>query len=292
MKVVLFCGGLGMRLREFSEAIPKPLVPVGHRPILWHVMKYYSHYGHNEFILCLGWKGEAIKEYFLKYNECLSNDFVWSLGGNQVELLSSDIQNWKITFVDTGMLSNVGQRLRAVREHLTGEETFLANYTDGLSDLPLPALIDYHHQHGAAASFITVKPTQTFHCVNAGADGHVHKITEVAKSDLRINAGFFVFQQEIFDVLGTGEELILEPFDRLIERQKLVAFPYDGFFACMDTFKEKQMFDDMHSDGETPWEVWRDSNSRARIAGASATCDGSESDGKAPIATPPSVSRP
>ena len=137
MKVVLFCGGLGTRLREHSDTIPKPLVNVGYRPILWHLMRYYAHYGHKDFILCLGYRGDLIREYFLKYNECMSNDFTLSEGGRRVELHSSDIEDWRITFVDTGLHSNIGQRLLRVREHLRGEEVFLANYSDGLSDLPL-----------------------------------------------------------------------------------------------------------------------------------------------------------
>jgi len=257
MKVVLFCGGFGMRLREFSDSIPKPLVNVGNRPILWHIMKYYSHYGHNEFILCLGWKAEAIKEYFLSYNECLTNDFVLDGSTTSVKLLASDMNNWKITFVDTGLMSNIGQRLKAVESHVSGESTFLANYTDGLSNILLPDLIDCHRKNNAIATFMTVRPTQTFHCVNVKPDGSVNGIAAVADSDLRVNAGFFVFDQSIFQAIHEGEELIPKPFNRLIEQNKLFSVHHDGFFASMDTFKEKQLFDDFHSRGHTPWEVWR-----------------------------------
>src|SRR5215470_8642056 len=141
MKVVLFCGGLGMRIREAGENVPKPMITIGYRPILWHVMKYYAHHGHKDFILCLGYKADTVKNYFLNYNECTSNDFVLSQGGKNMKLFNSDIQDWRITFVDTGMTSNIGQRLKAVEKHLEGEEMFLANYTDGLSDLPLPEYI-------------------------------------------------------------------------------------------------------------------------------------------------------
>ncbi len=257
MKVVLFCGGFGMRLREFSDAIPKPLVNVGNRPILWHIMKYYAHYGHSDFILCLGWKAEAIKEYFLNYNECLSNDFVMDGPSSSVKLLASDINNWNITFVDTGLMSNVGQRLKAVEHHLKGEPTFLANYTDGLSNVHLPDIIHCHRKNKAVATFMTVRPTQTFHCVNANPDGSVHGITAVGEAELSVNAGFFVFEQSIFQEIHPGEELIPMPFNRLIAKKKLFSMHYDGFFGCMDTFKEKQMFDDSHARGETPWEVWR-----------------------------------
>ena len=257
MKVVLFCGGFGMRLREFSDSIPKPLVNVGNRPILWHIMKYYAHYGHSDFILCLGWKAETIKEYFLNYNECLSNDFVMNGADDSVKLLSSDMHQWKITFVDTGLMSNIGQRLKAVEPHLKGEQTFLANYTDGLSNVHLPDLIDCHRKNKAVATFMTVRPPQSFHCVNTNPDGSVHDITAVGEAKLRVNAGFFVFEKEIFDVIQPGEEIIPKPFGRLIEKKQLYSMQHDGFFGCMDTFKEKQMFDDFHARGETPWEVWR-----------------------------------
>ncbi len=257
MKVVLFCGGFGMRLREFSDSIPKPLVKVGNRPILWHIMKYYSYYGHNEFILCLGWKAEAIKEYFLNYNECLSNDFVMDGSTSSVRPMASDISSWKITFVDTGLMSNIGQRLKAVEKHVEGESTFLANYTDGLSNIHLPELIDFHHKNEAFATLMTVSPKETFHCVKVASDGSVNEIAAVADSDLRVNAGFFVFDQSIFDVIHDGEELIPKPFNRLIEKNKLFSVHHEGFFACMDTFKEKQIFDDFHARGHTPWEVWR-----------------------------------
>jgi glucose-1-phosphate cytidylyltransferase len=257
MKVVLFCGGFGMRLREFSDAIPKPLVNVGNKPILWHIMKYYAYYGHSDFILCLGWKAEAIKEYFLNYNECLSNDFVMDGRNSSVKLLASDINNWNITFVDTGLMTNVGQRLKAVEPHLKGESTFLANYTDGLSNVHLPDLIDCHRRNKAVATFMTVRPTQTFHCVNANPDGSVYGITAVGEAELSVNAGFFVFEQSIFDEIHPGEEIIPKPFSRLIAKNQLFCMHHDGFFGCMDTFKEKQMFDDFHARGETPWEVWR-----------------------------------
>jgi glucose-1-phosphate cytidylyltransferase len=261
MKVVLFCGGLGMRLREYSEAIPKPLVNVGNKPILWHIMKYYAHHGHTDFILCLGWKGEAIKEYFLNYNECLSNDFVMNGGGESVRLISRDIQDWRITFVDTGLMSNIGQRLKAVEPYVRGEGTFLANYTDGLSDVHLPDLIECHEKNKATATFMTVKPVQTFHVVGASKDGSVTDITAVSETDLRANAGFFVMDEAIFEEIRPGEEIIPKPFNRLIAKNKLFCMHYDGFFACMDTFKEKQMFDDSHARGETPWEVWRNKTS-------------------------------
>src|SRR5512146_3359471 len=143
MKVVLFCGGLGMRLRDYAENVPKPMVPLDYRPILWHVMKYYAHFGHTDFILCLGYRGDLVKQYFLNYEECTSNDFVLSEGGRRREMLNSDIDDWRITFVETGLNANIGERLMAVRRHVAGEEMFLANYSDGLTDLCLPDQIEH-----------------------------------------------------------------------------------------------------------------------------------------------------
>lgn len=256
MKVVLFCGGLGMRLREYSENTPKPLVNIGSRPVLWQVMKYYAHYGHKDFILCLGWKGEAIKQYFLNYNECSSNDFV--MDGGKVNLLHSDIHDWKITFVDTGIHANIGQRLMAVRPHLQGETTFLANYTDGLCDLPLPNLIRYYHARQATAAFLAVRPQQSWHSVQFGDDGAVTDVQPISESDTWMNGGFFVLNQRIFDYLEDGEDLVQQPFQRLMAQNELFGLKYDGFWSCMDTYKDKQRFEDLVAHGQTPWEVWKE----------------------------------
>ncbi len=261
MKVVLFCGGLGMRIREYSESIPKPMVPIGYQPILWHVMKYYAHYGHKDFILCLGWKGNVIKEYFLKYNECMSNDFVLSSGGNDISLLSSDIDDWNITFVDTGTSTVLGQRLKAVEPFLKNEDTFLANYTDGLSDVSLPDLIELHRQRQAVATFVSVKPNNTFHCVDAEDSGHVHGINLFTDMDNWINGGFFVLSNRIFNHLDEGDELATDAFPRLIPTAGLWTLKHRGFWACMDTYKEKQLLDQMYEQGDAPWQVWNQDGS-------------------------------
>lgn len=258
MKVVLFCGGLGMRLREYSETIPKPMVPVGFRPILWHVMRYYAHFGHTEFILCLGYRADMIKHYFLNYDETISNDFVMTEGGKNVSLLGSDIQDWKITFVDTGLSSNIGQRLKAVQPFLEGDEMFLANYSDGLSDLPLPDMIEFFRaRERGVACFVGVAPTSSFHLVQVDGDGVVDRISHVKDVGMRINGGFLVMRNEIFDWINDGEELVEEPFRRLAAAKRLLTYEYDGFWACMDTFKEKQLLEDMYTRGRTPWEVWK-----------------------------------
>jgi glucose-1-phosphate cytidylyltransferase len=257
MKVVLFCGGQGMRLRDYSDQIPKPLVDVGQRPILWHLMKYYAHFGHTEFILCLGHGSRKIKEYFLEYNECELNDFVMADGGRRIDLLNTDINEWKITFVDTGRSSNIGERLRRVRDHLGADEVFLANYADGLSDLDLDAYVSDFVDSDLTAQFLAVPAPHTFHIVHADRDGYVERLEHIGRSPVRINAGFFAFRQALFDVMGEGEELVLEPFERLIEQRKLLAVSYDGFWQNMDTFKDKVQLDEIASTERPPWQVWK-----------------------------------
>lgn len=256
MKVVLFCGGLGTRLREYSDTIPKPMADIGFRPIIWHLMKYYAHYGHRDFILCLGYGADYIKRYFLDYDECLSNDFELSQGGRKVHLYNSDISDWTITFVDTGQHSNIGQRLKAVEKHLDGEEEFMANYADGLSDLNLDDYLAYFRRQGKTASFLSVRPSQSFHRVEYDESGIVDDISPIDEGDFWINGGYFIFRHEIFDHMREGEELVVEPFRRLIEQRELVTYRNPGFWACMDTFKEKTMFDDMYARGDMPWAVW------------------------------------
>ncbi len=257
MKVVLFCGGMGLRLREHSETIPKPMAAVGHRPILWHIMMYYAHYGHKEFILCLGWQGNVIKEYFLNYDECVSNDFTLSNGGASIELINSDIDDWSITFVDTGIAASIGERLRAVEPYLAGDDVFLANYADDLTDFPLPRLVRFFHDRRPVAAFLCVRPSQSFHTVSVGGDGTVRCVRPVAESDVWINGGYFVLHRDVFRYLRDGEDLLAEPFDRLIAEGRLAALQYDGFWGCMDTYKEKQRLDDMVARGLAPWEVWK-----------------------------------
>jgi glucose-1-phosphate cytidylyltransferase len=257
MKVVLFCGGQGTRLKDYSETIPKPLVEVGGRPIMWHLMKYYAHFGHKDFILCLGHGATAIKEFFLKYNECILNDFTLAEGGQQIELLHRDIHDWRITFIDTGLNSNIGMRLRAVRSHLQGEEMFLANYSDGLSDLDLANYVESFRNRKKVACFLSVPAPHTFHIVHADAEQHATKLEAVAQSMVRVNAGFFVLRTEIFDYMRPGEELVIEPFQRLIDKRELIAVPYDGFWRNMDTFKDKMQLDEMVAKGDVPWQLWR-----------------------------------
>lgn len=257
MKVVLFCGGVGTRLKEYSETVPKPMVPIGHRPIIWHLMRYYAYYGHKEFILCLGYRGDAMRRYFLDYDECESNDFTITEGGRRVRLYSRDISDWSITFAETGLHANLGQRLCAVRRYLGDDELFLANYTDGLSDVPLPDYLAYASAQNRVATFLCVKPHQSYHIVSLTPSGHVTNLESAHDSDVWINGGFFVFKREIFDYIKDGEDLVVEPFQRLIRDEQLAAYRYRGFWAAMDTVKDKLRFDEMAASDNTPWQVWK-----------------------------------
>ena len=256
MKVVLFCGGQGTRLRAYSDAVPKPMVEIGYRPILWHIMKYYAHFGHTEFILCLGYKGDVIKNYFLHYDECVSNDFVMSDGGRDIHLLARDIDDWKITFVDTGSDASIGERLKAVESHID-DDVFMANYSDGLTDLWLPDHLDHFLSTDAVASFLAVHSPQSFHVATVDGGGVVSRISPISESNLWINGGFFIFRREIFSHMRQGEELVHEPFTRLIQQRKLTAHRYRGFWMPMDTFKEKQALDNLYAQGDAPWELWK-----------------------------------
>jgi len=257
MKVVLFCGGLGTRIRDVSDKLPKPLVTIGNMPILWHVMKYYAHFGHKEFILCLGYKGDEIKKYFLSYDQCLSSNFTLSKTGKQVHQKDSDISDWSITFVETGLKTNVGQRLKAVEEYLKEEEMFLVNYTDALTDLFLPDLIEQFQKSGKTGCFLCVKPSQSFHVVSFGDENRVEKVEHVRESHIVINGGYFIFKNEIFQYIRNNDDLVDQPFARLIQENQLMGYRYDKFWYCMDTFKEHQELNDMYENGIAPWEVWK-----------------------------------
>jgi glucose-1-phosphate cytidylyltransferase len=257
MKVVLFCGGMGTRLKEYSETIPKPMVEIGYRPMMWHLMRYYANYGHKDFILALGYGGDIIKKYFINYHEALSNDFTLSQGGKKLTLHNHDIDDWTITFVETGLNANIGQRLIGVRKFLEGEEVFMANYTDGLTDLNLNDYLAHFRASGKTACFLSVRLSQSFHVVQLDGHDNVQEIKPVAESNLWVNGGFFIFKKDIFSYINPGEELVMEPFQRLIAQNQIVTYRNRGFWACMDTFKEKKLFDDMYARGEMPWAVWQ-----------------------------------
>jgi glucose-1-phosphate cytidylyltransferase len=238
---------------EETQRIPKPMITVGNRPILWHIMKYYASWGHKDFIVCLGYKAESIKEYFLSYNEALSNDFVLSNGGRDVELLAADISDWRITFVDTGAQSTIGDRLRMVAPHLGDDEYFLATYGDGLTDAPLPDMIKRLQDSGKAALFLSTRPVFSAHVVSTEEDGTVTAVNDIQDADVWINSGFFVLRRDVISYLQPGEELVVEAFARLIEEGELLAYRYDGFWGPMDTIKDKQRLDMLADSGRAPW---------------------------------------
>ena len=220
-------------------------------------MKYYAHYGHKDFILCLGYRAEVIKQLFPQLQR-MSLQRLRPLGWrHETGLLSdSDIHDWNITFANTGVDSNIGQRLVAAKKYLEGEEMFLANYSDGLTDLHLPSVIEQFEKHKAVAAFLSVRPNLSFHVVSSSSGGMVESIREMTKANIRINSGHFVLSKEIFNYIRPGEELVQAPFQRLIQEKRLVAYEYDGFFQAMDTFKDRQVLEDLLSSGHAPWEVW------------------------------------
>lgn len=264
MKVVLFCGGQGLRLADYSKKVPKPMVPVGPRPILWHVMKYYAQYGHKDFILCLGHHAEAIKRFFLNYEEAISNDFVLRDGGREIEFLASDIQDWNISFVDTGLNTSVGERLLAVRSYLEGEEFFLANYADGVTDLALDTYIDGFRESGKTAALLGVRPPGSYHVVTVDDAGEPLSFGPIARADLWINGGYFAFRSDIFDYLERNSDLSPETFRELIKDGGLHVHRFDGFWSPMDTFKEKQYLDGIWASGIVPWLLHKNGTHRNR----------------------------
>jgi glucose-1-phosphate cytidylyltransferase len=260
MKVVLFCGGQGLRMRGAAPAgVPKPLVQLGRRPLLWHVMRYYAHWGHRDFILCLGHGGEAIKEYFVSGEGWRSSDFTMSFGGGSgPELLGrDDMRDWRVTFVDTGADANIAERLMAVRPLLRGEETFLANYADCLTDHPLPDLIEDAWDRRAVGAFLATRPGTGLRLVEQDADGTVRGFRPAEETALRVNGGFFVFDRDIFDHIRPGEDLTEGPFSRLAEKRLLLAHRYDGFWRPCDTPKDLRALEGMMARGPAPWELWR-----------------------------------
>lgn len=261
MKVVLFCGGYGSRMRTgIPGDVPKPMQLVGPRPLIWHVMRYYAHFGHTDFILCLGYGAHHIKDFFLNYQETTSNDFV--LRGGRVELLSTDISDWSVSFVQTGIASPIGERLRRVRDHLDGDEMFLANYADVLTDAPLDRIIERFARTDAGASMMVVPPPGTFHCVDVADDGMVGGISPVTDMPLWVNGGYFVLRQEIFDHIPANGDLVTDGCAELAKRGRLLAYRHRGYWRPTDTVKERLALDEAFSRGERPWALWEREKTR------------------------------
>ncbi len=257
MKVIILCGGLGTRLREETEFRPKPMVEIGGRPILWHIMKTYAHHGLKDFVLCLGYRGNLIKEYFLNY-EAMNNDFTISLGqahhithhGRHAE------QAFAVTLVDTGAETMTGGRVRRVQKYVDGD-TFLVTYGDGVANIDIHKLLAFHKSHGKLATVTTVRPISRFGLIALDDAGHVTNFAEKPREDGWISAGYFVFNKRVFDYLD-GDECILErtPMEQLVREGNLMAYQHDGFFYAMDTYREYQYLNELWAKGHAPWKVW------------------------------------
>jgi glucose-1-phosphate cytidylyltransferase len=256
MKVVIFCGGLGLRMRSQIDSAPKPMMSVGDRPVLWHIMRYYAHFGHTDFILCLGYGAASVKQYFLNYDETQSNDFVLSKGGQRIDLIDSDISDWRISFIDTGIETSIGERLRRVRHLLDGDEVFLANYGDVLTDAPLDHITADFIASDNVASLLAVPPQASFHVVDVHDDSRVHGIVQVATMPMWINGGYFLLRQGVFDVLDQDDDLVEDAFVRLARMGRLAAVRYSGFWAPMDTLKERSALEALDRSGRAPWKLW------------------------------------
>ena len=257
MKVVVLCGGLGTRLREETEFRPKPMVEIGGRPILWHIMKIYAHSGFRDFVLCLGYRGNMIKEYFLNY-EAMNNDFTICLG-HESRIRYNGLhteQGFEVTLADTGLNTMTGGRLQRVRKYVDGE-TFMLSYGDGLADIDIQRLLAFHHEHGKIATVTTVTPTSRFGIVEMSGSGQVLKFIEKPKTEAFASAGFFVFQPEIFNYLE-GDDCILErdPLQRLAGDGELMAYGHEGFFHAMDTYREYEFLNDLWAKQQAPWKIW------------------------------------
>jgi glucose-1-phosphate cytidylyltransferase len=256
VKVVLFCGGFGMRMRDGVSSGPKPMAMVGQRPLLWHVMRYYAHFGHTDFVLCLGYGASYVKDFFLKYDETQSNDFVLENGARDVTLFSTDISDWRITFVDTGLTSPIGERLRRVRRFVEGEPMFMANYADVLTDAPLPDMIDRFEASDAVASLLAVPLQSSHHVVDIGDDGLIRRVTPMRNLLQWENGGYFLLRPEVFDYLNEGEDLVEDALLRLVSQGRVLAYPYKGYWTPADTVKERVQLEEMFERGYCPWMIW------------------------------------
>jgi glucose-1-phosphate cytidylyltransferase len=257
MKVVVLCGGLGTRLREETEFRPKPMVEIGGRPLLWHIMKLYAHAGFREFVCCLGYRGNLIKEYFLNY-EAMSNDFTVCLGRHHAITFhgAHTEQDFTVTLLDTGIDSMTGGRVKRTEPHVTGD-TFMVTYGDGVADINMRHLVEFHASHGRLATVTTVRPVSRFGMLTLNAQGKVVTFAEKPQIDGWASAGFFVFDRRVFTYLD-GDDCILErePLERLAREGQLMAYQHDGFFYAMDTYRDYQHLQEVWASGQVPWKIW------------------------------------
>ncbi len=257
MQIVILCGGLGTRLKEETDFRPKPMVPIGNRPILWHIMKIYAHYGFKDFVLALGYKGEMIKEYFQHY-ELMNNDVIMELGRPENNLIHQhhDELGWKVTLVDTGQETLKGSRLKRVEKYITGDY-FMATYGDGLSDVDIPALLDFHRSHGKLVTITGVTPPSQFGKLSVSGNDVV-SFVEKPQDDSIINGGFFVFSRAIFDRLLYDDQCDLEygTLETLAREGELKLYRHDGYWANMDTFRDMEHLNKIWASGKAKWKLW------------------------------------
>lgn len=258
MKVVILAGGFGTRLSEETEIKPKPMVEIGGKPILWHIMKIYSHYGYNDFVICLGYKGYVIKEYFANYFLHMA-DVTFDMAENKMEVHHQHAEPWKVTLVDTGLNTMTGGRIKRVQPYI-GNEAFMATYGDGVADVDISALVKFHRSHGKIGTMSAVQPSGRFGALELGDDNRILSFKEKPKGDGSwINGGFFVFQPEIFDYID-GDEIVFEkqPLEAIAAIGELNAFEHSSFWKPMDTLREKQELENAWQSGNAPWKVWND----------------------------------
>lgn len=257
MKVVILAGGLGTRISEESHLKPKPMIEVGDAPILWHIMKYYSSYGFNEFIICCGYKGYVIKEYFADYYLHRS-DVTFDFANNNEMIIHNNVaEPWKVTVVDTGLHTMTGGRLKRIQKYV-GDQTFMMTYGDGVSDIDLDALLEFHRVHKKAATLTAIQPGGRFGVLDIDDNETVRQFSEKAKEDGGwINAGFMVLEPEVFDYIE-GDDTFFEnePLENLALDGKLAAYRHEGFWKCMDTMRDKGMLDELWNSGQAPWKRW------------------------------------
>lgn len=258
MKVVILAGGLGTRITEESHLKPKPMIGIGERPILWHIMKQYSHYGFNEFIICLGYKGYVIKEYFSDYF-LYTSDVTFDLNKNEMTVHDNFSEPWKVTLVDTGLNTMTGGRVKRVQKYI-GNETFMLTYGDGVSNIDLNKLVTFHKENGKIATITAINPGQRFGILEINNNNQVESFREKNNTDGGlINGGFMVLEPEIFNYIS-GDETIFEkePLESLAKNGQLVAYKHNGFWKCMDTLRDKNQLEEMWNKGQAPWKVWED----------------------------------
>ncbi|MDR1544241.1 MAG: glucose-1-phosphate cytidylyltransferase [Prevotellaceae bacterium] len=260
MKTVILCGGYGTRIRDVAENLPKPMIPIGNYPILWHIMKYYAAFGHNDFVLCLGYKSEAIKDFFFNY-ETHASDFTLKLGEKNSVIRHNKHaeEGWTITMAETGLNTMTGARVKRIQKYIGNDDIFMLTYGDGVGNIDIKKLVKFHRSHGKIATLTGVYPPGRFGELVIGNENNVLGFNEKPQvSGGRINGGFFVFNREVFDYLNDDKNLVLEqePMRKLVENQQLMVFEHNGFWQPMDTYREYSLLNNLYSENKAQWKIW------------------------------------